>query len=1151
MSRPSIRTVALRAALFGAATAACGVSPAQALGAFDAKVYGSTTNVRPGVALPTGASSGASLAAARNEFESFQVVVQASEGRIAGLSVRPGATLTGPGGATIPIGEREVGTRMTIYREGTYEVPAEPGRSDLEGALGTWTDALIPEVDPIYGEDRNAWPRDVPAGGTEIAWVDVHVPAGQAPGMYTGSVVVKDGEALLDTIPVTLEVRPFTLPSTSSLDNAFFVNFNQPCLAHVKGSLCSGDTDEAWRLQSLYARAALENRVTISNPWMYGLDEAPNTEVKKQLFRRHVLPLLDGSGGSAGSRAPRLADARLTQISQYWQCTAICLQDWRAFLQNPRGVADPPAGDDLRRRFVYYACDEPPGGGTCTYQQARDRMALAQAAFPGVTRLVTTTPQRKASEGIAADLLVTQVNQLDGKPNGVYPGNQRFTQDYRDHLDPAKDQAGTATNRLWMYTSDGSHGSNRPCPQADPDAPAGSCAQFATNSVSPLWQGWPGYVIDQPAAQSRAVSWLAFNYDVSGELYYRVDQRLQSAWTSSYDFGGHGDGTLFYPGTTARIGGATDIPVESIRLKRIREGREDYEYLQRAAAAGRGVEAKQVIAGVFGTSEPMDDVTDAIRDASFGAARAQLAGYITGDAPPTRTCADPPTVTGTPGSDPNLRGTPGDDVIHGLGGDDVIHGLGGNDVICAGEGFDTLDGGPGDDRLDGQGGGDGVEYGFAPRGVAADLATGVATGDGTDVLISVTELYGSPFDDQLTGSSTNGATLEYLAGGAGQDTLDGGDGRDWVSGGPGDDRVDGGPGVDRIDGGAGADSLSARDATADERVDCGIDTDLLAVVDPADPVIDCEAVEDGIDRAAPETSITSGTADGSRSETTDATFAFTASEPGSRFECSVDTAAFVSCASPVAFPGLAVGNHSFAVRAIDPAGNVDASPARRIWAVTAAVAPPPPPDRRAPETSIVRGPPGVVSTGDALLEFSADEPARFECRSGSEAFVACTSPRRLTGLADGEQSFSVRAIDAAGNVDATPEVRTWTVRRPRPRLSCTVSAASQSLKVALTRGVLVGLRCSERARATLRLTVPRRVAFAKRLVRTRRGNAVTIGTAATDRRFGAVRVRLTTAARRSLGFRSSVRATLMLAARTADGRSTTRRKIVLLQSPRR
>jgi hypothetical protein len=46
------------------------------------------------------------------------------------------------------------------------------------------------------------------------------------------------------------------------------------------------------------------------------------------------------------------------------------------------------------------------------------------------------------------------------------------------------------------------------------------------------------------------------------------------------------DGTLFYPGTPDRIGGTRHVPVESIRLKLIREGLEDYEYLVLLARAG-------------------------------------------------------------------------------------------------------------------------------------------------------------------------------------------------------------------------------------------------------------------------------------------------------------------------------------------------------------------------------------------------------------------------------------------------------------------------------------------------------------------------------------------------------------------------------------
>ena len=54
----------------------------------------------------------------------------------------------------------------------------------------------------------------------------------------------------------------------------------------------------------------------------------------------------------------------------------------------------------------------------------------------------------------------------------------------------------------------------------------------------------------------------------------------------------------------------------------------------------------------------------------------------------------------------DLRGTPGQDSIFGLGGNDRILGLGGNDVLVGGPGDDTLVGGPGNDDLFGQAGKD-------------------------------------------------------------------------------------------------------------------------------------------------------------------------------------------------------------------------------------------------------------------------------------------------------------------------------------------------------------------------------------------------------------------------------------------------------------
>ena len=88
-----------------------------------------------------------------------------------------------------------------------------------------------------------------------------------------------------------------------------------------------------------------------------------------------------------------------------------------------------------------------------------------------------------------------------------------------------------------------------------------------------------------------------------------------------------------------------------------------------------------------------------------------------------------------------------------------------------------------------------------------------------------------------------------------------------------------------------------------------------------------------IDTTAPQTSIDSQPSNPTTS--TSATFTFHGSDPTGQdsFECSLDGATFTPCTSPKTHNGLALGNHSFAVRAKDTAGNMDATPASYSWTI--------------------------------------------------------------------------------------------------------------------------------------------------------------------------------------------------------------------------
>lgn len=184
------------------------------------------------------------------------------------------------------------------------------------------------------------------------------------------------------------------------------------------------------------------------------------------------------------------------------------------------------------------------------------------------------------------------------------------------------------------------------------------------------------------------------------------------------------------------------------------------------------------------------------------------------------------------------------------------------------------------------------------------------------------------------------------------------------------------------------------------------------------------------DTTPPDTTITSGPAEGSTITNNTPTFGFSSSETPSTFQCSVDSAAFTACTSPFTTAPLANGLHSFAVQAIDASGNVDPSPATRGFTVNVG----PPPDTTPPETTITGGPAegSTITTAQPQFSFTSTEAGTFECSVDGAAFVGCLTPFTTAPLASGTHSFRVRAIDTSGNIDASPATRNFTVDLSTP-----------------------------------------------------------------------------------------------------------------------
>jgi len=140
---------------------------------------------------------------------------------------------------------------------------------------------------------------------------------------------------------------------------------------------------------------------------------------------------------------------------------------------------------------------------------------------------------------------------------------------------------------------------------------------------------------------------------------------------------------------------------------------------------------------------------------------------------------------------------------------------------------------------------------------------------------------------------------------------------------------------------------------------------------------------------SPNTTITSGPPCAVAS--TGAALRFASSEPGSTFQCRLDSAAWGPCVPPVRLSGLSDGQRIFRVRAIDDRGNVDATPARRSWRV----------DTTGPRIRIFGAPVRLTRAGVAKL--------RLRCRR-SERTGPCSDRLRLAtrdGVRLGSKRFEV------------------------------------------------------------------------------------------------------------------------------------------------
>ncbi|MBF0503848.1 MAG: DUF4091 domain-containing protein [Candidatus Omnitrophica bacterium] len=146
-------------------------------------------------------SSSATISAARNEYESFQIVVQTDKLPVNNTALNVTDLINIKDGTKID--QSNISWRIVGF------VPTSKPYYSVK-YVGNWPDPLL--------EPKKI---DIPAGTSQPFWVTVYVPLGTKAGIYKTTItVIADGLKSWG-VPVTLHVYNFELPQQSQLKTAF------------------------------------------------------------------------------------------------------------------------------------------------------------------------------------------------------------------------------------------------------------------------------------------------------------------------------------------------------------------------------------------------------------------------------------------------------------------------------------------------------------------------------------------------------------------------------------------------------------------------------------------------------------------------------------------------------------------------------------------------------------------------------------------------------------------------------------------------------------------------------------------------------------------------------------------------------------------
>ncbi len=438
---------------------------------------------RVGRTSPAGKITSIQLNAARGEYESVQVVIQAPPSGLKNVNITF-SDLRGPNQQLIP---RQ---NITLYREHYVNVrqPSIIGKGTNRGlGAGWYADGLIPFIDPATQKPPmqgglKAVPFKLPGNQNQPIWADIFVPRQSVPGNYQGTFTVTTDRGKTQG-QILLNVWNFELPLKPSLKSSF----------------------DFWTAKSKSANIEL---------------------LKHKLMPKHVAP----------------EDQR--ELIEKWGLNSINLGYWSEADVKSCKMTSAPAVEKIRATLAQYSpsllrynytADEI---DQCSNLHHTIKQWARNLHTAGASNLITmkpTPPLYNAPGGRSAvDIWVLLPKMYDEAKANVL-------------------QVLRKGNMVWSYNA------------------------LVQDDYSPKWQ------IDfKPINFRIQPGFINQSLGLTGLLYWRMDLWTKDPWhdIQTYDFKPDyyfpGEGMLFYPGEEVGIQGV----VPSMRLKWLRDGVEDYEYVQ-------------------------------------------------------------------------------------------------------------------------------------------------------------------------------------------------------------------------------------------------------------------------------------------------------------------------------------------------------------------------------------------------------------------------------------------------------------------------------------------------------------------------------------------------------------------------------------------